>query len=100
VVIVRAPHHGSAGSSSQAFIDATHPAVVIFSVGRRNPFGHPAPAVVERYRRTGARIFSTGDDGAVVVDTDGKQVVVWTWNGRRQLLVSGPTRPTAIHRDH
>ena len=96
LVIVKAPHHGSGGSSSQAFIDATHPAAVIFSAGRRNPFGHPAPAVVERYRRAGARTFSTGDDGAVVVDTDGKQVVVWTWNGRRESLYG----LTANHKDH
>lgn len=86
IVIVKAPHHGSAGSSSQAMIDALRPAAVIFSAGKRNPFGHPAPAVVDRYRGAGAQIFSTADDGAVVVDTDGKQVVVWTWMGRRVLL--------------
>jgi Predicted hydrolase (metallo-beta-lactamase superfamily) len=97
LVIVKAPHHGSAGSSSQAFIDATHPAAVIFSAGRRNPFGHPAPAVVERYRAAGAQVFSTGDDGAVIVDTDGREVWIWTWGSQRQLLVS---RPAARHKDH
>ena len=79
IVIVKAPHHGSAGSSSQAFVDALHPAAVIFSAGRRNPFGHPAPAVVDRYRRAGARIFSTAEDGAVVIETDGHDVRTWTW---------------------
>jgi competence protein ComEC len=93
-LIVKAPHHGSAGSSSQAFVDATHPAAVMFSAGRRNPFGHPAPAIVQRYRAAGARVFSTADDGAVVIDTDGKTVVVWTWTGRREMLAS---RPTAHH---
>jgi len=89
-VIVKAPHHGSAGSSSQAFVDALHPAAVIFSAGRRNPFGHPAPVVVERYRAAGARVFSTADDGAVVVDTDGVTVTMWTWNGQR-LSLHAPT---------
>jgi len=96
LVIVKAPHHGSAGSSSQPFIDAIRPAAVIFSAGRRNPFGHPAPAVVERYRAAGAKVFSTADDGAVVIDTDGAQVVIWTWMGRRDVLVP---RPTADHKD-
>jgi competence protein ComEC len=86
LVIVKAPHHGSAGSSSPEFIAATRPAAVIFSSGRRNPFGHPAPAVVERYRSAGARIFRTDQDGAVVVDTDGSTVVLWTWSGRKDVL--------------
>jgi competence protein ComEC len=77
LVIVKAPHHGSAGSSSPSFVDALHPAAVIFSAGQRNPFGHPAPAVVARYRAAGAQVFSTADEGAVVVDTDGRSVLVW-----------------------
>jgi competence protein ComEC len=84
LVILKAPHHGSAGSSSQPFVDALHPAAVIFSAGRRNPFGHPAPVVVDRYRAASAQVFSTADDGAIVVDTDGKEVRVWTWTGRRE----------------
>jgi competence protein ComEC len=98
IVIVKAPHHGSAGSSSQAFVDATRPAAVIFSAGRRNPFGHPAPVVVERYKAVGAKVFSTADDGAVVVDTDGAKVTIWTWNGRR-LSLQAPTssQPTTNH---
>jgi competence protein ComEC len=59
---------------------------VVFSAGRRNPFGHPAPAVVDRYRRAGALIFSTADEGAVVIDTDGHTVRAWTWTGRRETL--------------
>jgi competence protein ComEC len=86
LVIVKAPHHGSGGSSSTRFVDATHPAAVVFSAGRRNPFGHPAPVVVERYRAAGARIFRTDEDGAIVVDTDGRTVMVWTWSGRKEVL--------------
>jgi len=84
LVIVKAPHHGSAGSSSPRFVDTLRPAAVIFSAGRRNPFGHPAPATVARYRSAGARVFSTAEDGAVVIDTDGDSVVVWTTTGRRE----------------
>ena len=86
LTIVKAPHHGSGGSSSQPFVDALHPAAVIFSAGKRNPFGHPAAQVVDRYRAAGAAVFSTADDGAVVMDTDGEQVVLWTYMGRRLVL--------------
>ena len=83
VTIIKAPHHGSAGSSSQPLVDALRPAAVIFSAGRRNPFGHPAPAVVARYREAGAAVFSTAEDGAVIADTDGRRIVMWTWGSRR-----------------
>jgi competence protein ComEC len=91
VTIVKAPHHGSAGSSSDAFIAATRPAAVIFSAGRRNPFGHPAAATLARYATAGARIFRTDEDGEVVLDTDGERVVVWTWGGRREEIGQGPS---------
>jgi competence protein ComEC len=77
--VVKAPHHGSAGSSSAAFVDALRPGVVVFSAGQRNPFGHPAKVVVERYRAIGAGVFSTAEDGAVVIDTDGRQVRIFTY---------------------
>jgi len=95
LVIVKAPHHGSAGSSSGSLVGATRPAAVVFSAGARNPFGHPAPVVVDRYRAAGAIAFSTAEDGAVVMDTDGRSVVVWTWAHRGRVVqlrpVHGPT---------
>jgi competence protein ComEC len=86
VTIVKAPHHGSATSSTQPFIDALHPAAVIFSAGRGNRFGHPAPPVVARYHAANAVIFRTDEDGAIVLDTDGRSVEMRTWLGRRVSL--------------
>jgi competence protein ComEC len=104
LVIVKAPHHGSAGSSSPAFVEATHPAAVIFSAGRRNPFGHPAPAIVDRYRAAGARIFRTDEDGAIFLDTDGQKVVLWTWSGRKEVLsvstADGSAQSSRSHEVH
>jgi competence protein ComEC len=89
LTIVKAPHHGSATSSSRRFIAALHPAAVVFSAGRHNTFGHPAPDVVERYVTAGARVFRTDLDGAVVLDTDGRSAVMWTWTGRRVTFTRG-----------
>ena len=68
---------------------------MIFSAGRGNRFGHPAPAVVARYRAAGARDFRTDEDGAVVVETDGKRAEITTWSGRRVdgAAVMGRRRP-------
>jgi competence protein ComEC len=86
LTILKAPHHGSATSSTPPFIRAARPAAVIFSAGRGNRFGHPAPAVMARYRDAGALIFRTDEDGAIVVDTDGNRVEITTWNGRKVTL--------------
>jgi competence protein ComEC len=88
IVVLKAPHHGSATSSGEAFIDAVRPAAVVFSLGRRNPFGHPHPAVVARYRAREVEMFRTDEDGAVVVDTHGRGVVVRTFSGRVHSLSS------------
>jgi competence protein ComEC len=80
--VVKVPHHGSLTSSSLEFVDALKPRVAIVSVGRGNPFGHPAPAVLERYHRIGAEVFRTDREGAVMLDTDGYTLNVKTFTGR------------------
>lgn len=45
--VLKVGHHGSAYSSSRAFIAAVHPRYAIISVGRHNMFGHRAPSTVE-----------------------------------------------------
>ena len=77
LVVLKAAHHGSATSSSDAFLDATRPAAVIFSAGKNNRFGHPATAVVERFARRGSGdVHTPREDGAVFVETDGTRVEV------------------------
>jgi competence protein ComEC len=83
VVVLKAAHHGSATSSTAEFLDAVRPAAVIVSAGRANRFGHPAPAVVARYRTRGIPMFTTGEDGAVILDTDGKAVEIRGWGSGR-----------------
>src|SRR5262249_14947192 len=43
------PHHGSATSSSQEFVEKVAPRYAVFTVGYRNRFGHPREDVAERY---------------------------------------------------
>ena len=87
ITVLKAPHHGSATSSTREFLERLRPAAVIFSNGRDNRFGHPAPLVVERYRALGTTMFSTAEDGAVILDTNGERVEIRTWSGRAVTLV-------------
>jgi competence protein ComEC len=71
--VLKVGHHGSAYSSSPAFLAAVQPRYAIISVGRHNIFGHPAPSTVARLRSIGARIYRTDENGAVTVVTDGSR---------------------------
>jgi competence protein ComEC len=84
--LVKVPHHGSLTSSSAELLDAIRPAAAFVSAGRGNRFGHPAPAVLDRYRRAGVEMFRTDRDGAITIETDGNQVEISTWTGRHLRL--------------
>jgi competence protein ComEC len=85
--VVKVPHHGSLTSSSTEFVRAAAPRIAVFSVGRANHFGHPAPDVLDRYRQSGAEIFRTDRDGEVAVDSDGYSLDVRTFTGRQLHVV-------------
>ena len=70
-LFLKAPHHGSRSSNTPGFIQAVQPRAVIFSSGYLNPWRHPHPEVVERYRKAGAEIWRTDLNGAIVITTDG-----------------------------
>jgi len=71
--VVKIPHHGSASSSGPALVAATRPAFAIATVGRDNRFGFPAPEVVARWTRAGARVLRT-DEGAIRFLSNGRGV--------------------------
>jgi competence protein ComEC len=75
---LKVSHHGSATSTSAAFVGALRPRVAIVSCGRGNRFGHPAPVVIDRLESAGSAIYRTDRDGTVTLETDGKTVRVET----------------------
>jgi competence protein ComEC len=83
VTVLKVAHHGSATSSSRAFLERVRPRAAVIGVGRRNLYGHPVPQVLERLRSVGAEVFRTDLDGEVEVTTDGRAVEVRTFTGRR-----------------
>ncbi|WP_416310538.1 DNA internalization-related competence protein ComEC/Rec2 [Pseudomonas sp. W03] len=62
-----AGHHGSRSSSGPAFVRAVSPSAAIISRGANNPYGHPHPSVVERFRALGIRIHDTAQEGALTL---------------------------------
>lgn len=65
VDVLVVPHHGSRTSSSPSFVATTRPRWAVHSVGHRNRWNFPAPAVVQRWRDAGARQRRTSSSGAI-----------------------------------
>jgi competence protein ComEC len=65
--VLVAGHHGSKTSSTQPFIDAVRPRLVIFPAGWHNRFHFPRAPVVGRFLDEGAELHMTGNGGAVSV---------------------------------
>lgn len=64
--LLKVAHHGSATSTSEAFLNAVQPAFAAISCGRDNDYGHPAPETLERLRKAGASIGNTAEQGHLV----------------------------------
>lgn len=69
--VLQVGHHGSDSASSPEFLAAIKPQIAIIPCARRSRYQHPSPEIVRRLESVGARIYTTGENGAVVVSTDG-----------------------------
>ncbi|MFD7528311.1 ComEC/Rec2 family competence protein [Streptomyces sp. NPDC059849] len=66
VDVLKVAHHGSA-HQDPALLRSAHPRLALVSVGRDNPYGHPAPRTVDALRAGGAVVLRTDTDGAIAV---------------------------------
>lgn len=64
VDVLKAAHHGSRYSTSDAWLDLVRPREAILSVGK-NSYGHPAPEVMERLKGRGIATYRTDELGSI-----------------------------------
>lgn len=72
--VLKAGHHGSKTSSSEAFVTAVSPMYAIYSAGKDNSYGHPHKEVVDRFTAHGAIQKNTADEGSIYSESDGVNV--------------------------
>ena len=72
--VLKAAHHGSKNSGSDGFLDIVQPSLTLISAGQDNRYGHPHAETVERLKKTGSKIYSTQENGALTVRTDGRRI--------------------------
>ena len=66
--VLIAPHHGSKTSSSEEFVEAVAPRIVVFTSGYLNRFKNPTPRVVARYQAVSSLMFRSDYHGAIELD--------------------------------
>lgn len=81
--VLKAAHHGSNSSSTDAFLAAVNPQWAVISAGQDNQYGHPHPEVLSRLEKTVGKwgIFDTASRGTISFSTDGKRLWVKTERG-------------------
>ena len=62
--VLMSPHHGSKTSSGPVWLNVLQPRQVIVQVAHRSPYGHPSPAVLQRYEARGIPWFASPACGA------------------------------------
>jgi competence protein ComEC len=72
--VLKAGHHGSRFSSSDAFLSEVSPAFAVIMVGK-NSYGHPTEEVLDNLKEVNAKVFRT-DNGTVEFASDGGQIFV------------------------
>jgi competence protein ComEC len=91
--VVVVPHHGSATSSSPAFVAAVGARVAIVSAGFANRWGFPRPEVRQRWEQGGSAVVVTGEAGAVSVVLGPEGAAVSTERDGRHRYWQTPTFP-------
>ena len=87
--ILKAGHHGSASSSSGAFLDAVDPQAVVISSAYDSQYGHPHEEVLQRLSERSLPAYWTATHGNIVLTSDGQNVTVQTQR-------DAPTDPNSL----
>ncbi len=72
--VLKVAHHGSKNSSSEALLDMIQPKIALISAGRDNGYGHPHEEVLQRLEKVKSRVFTTQENGAIMLITDGNSL--------------------------
>ena len=72
--VLKAGHHGSSDSGSEAFLNAVKPQYAVISCGQDNDYGHPHRATLKAFRSRGVLVYRTDEQGSIVVTSDGQKL--------------------------
>ena len=80
VDLLKAAHHGSRYSSSQAFLDWCDPEIALVSCSERNTYGHPHVDTLARLAEAGCQVYGTSASGTIRAAWDRNgEMCLWHW---------------------
>lgn len=68
VDLLKVAHHGSKNSTGREFLARVIPQAALISCGKDNSYGHPHEELLERLEESGAQIWTTARQGALVIE--------------------------------
>ncbi len=80
--ILKVAHHGSKNSTSNEFLSIVGPKHAVISSGKNNSYGHPHQELLDRLKETNSKIYTTTNEGAITVITDGKLMQIESFLGK------------------
>jgi competence protein ComEC len=83
--VLKVAHHGSRNGTDSRFVSQVAPKIAAISYGRGNSYGHPHAEALSALKAAGVKIYGTGDNGTVIVSTDGKTILVKTLGSSGQV---------------
>lgn len=78
--ILKAAHHGSKFSNSKELLAGINPDSVVISCGKNNSYGHPHKEAVDRFENSGADIYRTDEEGAIIITMKNKKIEIEKFN--------------------
>ena len=66
--ILKIAHHGSKSSSTENFIEAVNPKIVLIGVWDNNKFGHPNSEVIKRLKKRDIKVYRTDINGEINIE--------------------------------
>ncbi len=76
--VLKVSHHGSKNGTAKEFLEKVMPQLAVISVAAKNSYGHPTSDTLMRLEMVGAKILRTDRVGTISMETDGKELKVFT----------------------
>lgn len=88
VTVLKVAHHGSAYSTTAAFLSQARPRFAVIEVGH-NSYGHPSADTIARLRAAGARIYDTLKNGDISLSVSATGTLTWAFSRSSAPVTSG-----------
>jgi competence protein ComEC len=88
LAVLKVAHHGSASSTTAAFLSQARPQYAVIEVGH-NSYGHPSAATIARLRAAGARIYDTLRNGSITLSVSSAGTLTWAFSRSSAPVTSG-----------